>query len=425
MDDRAPRTVPEDYDAYYLRIVQACLKYACPTAAALHLAFFGWDLLFVRSVHDAAKTLFLRLVATAWLLALWLLAPRIRSVRVLMFAISATYVFVLFVTIAVLTVIPDGLNFGVAGLLLCTMFACGMFCLRPLPAAICGLIGLGALIGVCFWARLSYSEIASNSIFFASGTIVSWGFLILLDRELRHRHALERALEKEKEQSELLLHEILPRYVIQRIREGAASIAESVSEVNIIFIDIVGFTTMSKRLAPIHLVEILGQMFRSFDDRCEQHGVTKIKTIGDAYMAATGASQPTSDTGVAAVEFCVDAIHSVAQIARRTGVPLQIRVGIATGAAISGVLSLKRPAYDLWGDTVNLAARMESSGEPGKIHIAETTYWRVKDRFECEPRGVVEVKGFGPIQTYMISAASEVFEHDRAATSQGVSGSAG
>jgi len=98
---------------------------------------------------------------------------------------------------------------------------------------------------------------------------------------------------------------------------------------------------------------------------------------------------------------------------------MQIRAGIATGAAISGVLSLKRPAYDLWGETVNLAARMESSGEPGKIHIAETTYWRVKGHFECEPRGVLEVRGFGPIQTHMISAASQIPVEEKVARSRG------
>ncbi len=422
IEDRALSTVPESYDVYYLRIVQSYLKYACPTAAAILLSFLGWDFLFLHSAHDLFVALLLRSTGAVPLFVLWRLAPRIRSLRVLMLGISIAYVVGLLVIIAILTIVPGGLTFGIPGLLMVTMFACGMFCLRLLPAAICGLIGLGALIAACFRVGLNYAEIASNSIFFASGVIIGGAFLVVLDRELRHRHALERALESEKEQSELLLNEILPRYVIQRIREGAGSIAESVSEVNIIFIDIVGFTTMSKRLAPIHLVEILGEIFRSFDDKCEQYGVTKIKTIGDAYMAATGTPQPTTQSGVAAVEFCVEAINSVQRIARRTGVPIQIRVGIATGAAISGVLSLKRPAYDLWGETVNLAARMESSGEPGRIHIAETTYWRVKDRFECEPRGVVEVRGFGPIQTYMISAAAQILEDDKAAVSRGVAG---
>lgn len=256
------------------------------------------------------------------------------------------------------------------------------------------------------YGGLSVNEISSAVIFFGSGIGTSGAFMILLDRQLRQRHAMERALSAEKEQSEILLKEILPRYVIQRIREGAENIAESMSEVNVIFIDMVGFTAMSHRLAPQHLVEVLGEVFRSFDTLSEQHSVTKIKTIGDAYMAATGAPEPSKLSAVNAVEFCFAAIRSVEEIAARTGIPLQVRVGVATGAAISGVLSLKRPAYDLWGETVNLAARMESTSAPGRVHIAETTYWRVKDKYACEPCGLIDVKGVGSIQTYFIQSKS-------------------
>jgi class 3 adenylate cyclase len=119
-------------------------------------------------------------------------------------------------------------------------------------------------------------------------------------------------------------------------------------------------------------------------------------------MAATGAPEPSHLSAINAAEFCLAAIRSVEEIAARTGIPIQVRVGLATGAAISGVLSLKRPAYDLWGETVNLAARMESTSQPGRVHIAETTYWRVKDKYTCEQCGLIDVKGVGNIQTYFI-----------------------
>jgi class 3 adenylate cyclase len=231
-------------------------------------------------------------------------------------------------------------------------------------------------------------------------------FLSLLDRDFRQKHALELSVEKEKRQSEALLKEILPRYVIQRIKDGADTIADSISEVNVIFIDIVGFTTLSKRLAPKHLVEVLADVFRMLDNNCEKYGVIKIKTIGDGYMAATGTPEPAQHSAIAAVEFCFEAIRSVETISLRVGIPIHVRVGIATGAVISGVLSLNRPAYDLWGETVNLAARMEASGEPGAIHIAETTYWRIRGKFKCAPSGLIEVKGIGPIQTYFIRSQS-------------------
>jgi len=399
--------IPNDYDEYYLRIVKSCLKYACPISAALFMGYFLWDCLFTPSAETAFTIFILRLAFAITVLTFWILAPRIKSLRVIMGSVSVIYVFCMLDLIAILSLIPRGLIVGVPGLLLIIMLAGGMFCLRPLPATVCGMIGLGRLMLASYAAGLTYQEITSGAMFFASAMVVSGGFLVLLDRELRQKHAIEKSLEREKEQSETLLKEILPRYVIQRIREGADVIAESVSEVNVIFIDIVGFTEMSRKLAPRHLVEVLGEVFRHFDDKCEKYGVTKIKTIGDAYMAATGAPEPSSLSSTAAVDFCLEAICSVDTVASRTGIPISVRVGIATGAVISGVLGLKRPAYDLWGETVNLASRMERSSEPGRVQIAETTYWRVKDKFVCEPRGLVDVKGVGTIQTYFIQAGLE------------------
>lgn len=231
-------------------------------------------------------------------------------------------------------------------------------------------------------------------------SVITNGFAV---RSLRREFDLRNQLAAEKDQSESLLKEILPRYVIQRIREGADTIAESLSEVNVIFIDIVGFTSLSRRLAPKHLIEVLSTLFQSFDGNCERFGVTKIKTIGDAYMAVTGAPEPATLSAVAAIDYCFEAINAVDAVAAATGIPIQIRAGVATGAVISGVLSLKRPAYDLWGETVNLASRMEHSSEAGRVHISESTYWRVKDNFACEPRESIELKGMGRVSTYYVN----------------------
>ena len=416
MDEEKTHPVPKDYEKYYLQFVKISMRRGLPVAAAVYLLFFGWDCLFVRSVQDGAKTLLLRLAFAALVLVFWRLVPGFESLRSVQIALSAIHVSAILTLIAILTIIPAGLTLGVPGLLLVNLFASGLG-LRPVPAVIGGAICTIALVAVFLVSGVSSRDTASQAIFFVSSIIGISLALALLDIDFKKKHRLELALETQKEQSEALLKEILPRYVIQRIRDGADAIAESVAEVNIIFIDIVGFSAMSRRLAPQHLVEILGDVFRSLDERCEQYGVTKIKTIGDAYMAATGAPEPASLSAIAAVEFGLDAIQAVEGVAQRTGIPIQIRVGIATGAVISGVLSLKRPAYDLWGETVNLAARMENSGETNRIQIAETTYWRVKDRFHCEPRGLVDVKGFGAIQTYLISpnAVSQIGEASQAA----------
>jgi adenylate cyclase len=288
--------------------------------------------------------------------------------------------------------------------------------LRSFALAVAGSIGLIADIYACVSARLTPVETAINASHFGTGIFVSCIFLILLEKELRERHSLERSLEAEKSQSETLLQEIevekeqsetllkaiLPQYVIKRIREGSEYVADAVFEADVIFIDIVGFSAMSTRLGPKHLIEILGMIFKSFDENCERHGVIKIKTIGDSYMAATNLPDPSEGSGVRAVDFCHDALLSVHNIARKMEMPIDVRIGVATGAVVAGVLSLKRPAYDLWGETVNLASRMESTGEPGRIQIAEKTYWRIKNRFECEARGVVDVKGVGAVKTYFI-----------------------
>jgi adenylate cyclase len=416
MDEEKTHPVPKDYEQYYLQFVKVSMRRGLPVCAVVMVLFFGWDCLFVRSVPDGAKTLALRLAYAAVVLLIWRAAPYFRSLRSIQIALIAFHVGAMFTLIAILTIVPGGLTLGVPGLLLINLFA-SLNGMRAVPVLVGGAICTIALVTVFLASGISSRDTASQAIFFVSSIIGISLALALLDIDFKKKHRLELDLEKQKEQSEALLKEILPRYVIQRIRDGADAIAESVAEVNIIFLDIVGFSAMSRRLAPQHLVEILGDVFRSLDERCEQFGVTKIKTIGDAYMAATGAPEPASLSAVAAVEFGLEAISAVEKVAQRTGIPIQIRVGIATGAVISGVLSLKRPAYDLWGETVNLAARMENSGETNRIQIAETTYWRVKDRFHCEPRGLVDVKGFGAIQTYLISpnAVSQIGKASQAA----------
>jgi class 3 adenylate cyclase len=399
--------VPESYDEYYAAATRVAIRYLAPISAALFILFFGWDLLLIHSATQGQLTLAVRVFAAACWITVWFVAPKVRSLRVLELMVAAMYLISFLDVTALLVIVPRGLTVGVAGLMLVIMVAGSMFCQRTIVVGITGLLCIISLAATYSLSGATLQETAIALIFVASGCVASLVFAFAVHRELRQKHTLELSLSREKQQTDTLLKEILPRYVIQRIRDGADSIAESIAEVNIIFIDMVGFTAMARRLAPTHLIEVLGGIFRSLDELCEQHGVTKIKTIGDAYMAATGAPEPSSLSAQSAVEFCLSAIESVRQTALRTGIPLQIRTGIATGAAISGVLSLKRPAYDLWGETVNLASRMENTAEPGSVQIAETTYWRVKDRFMCVPRGLVDVKGFGQVQTYVIAGRSQ------------------
>ena len=397
---------PVNYDDYNLRVVRNRLKYVCPIGAALYLLFFGWDILYIQSFALGAKVLAMRAAFTIAMLVFWRYLPRLQSLPTILRVVTALYVFALLDLIAILRLIPGGLLAGIPGFLLVIMCGSGMFSMDAVPALLAGSIGVAVYLGESFFSGVTYRDMAAEALFLTGGLLIGTVFLILLDRELRAKHSVEVSLEEEKEESEALLKEILPRYVIQRIRDGEEIIAEAVSEVNVIFIDMVGFTALSRRLAPGHLVEILGNIFKAFDEKCDEYGVTKIKTIGDAYMALTGVTEPSALSAVSAIEFCFEAIRSVEAVAAATGVPVSVRAGVATGAVISGVLSLKRPAYDLWGETVNLAARMESTGQPGRIHLSETTYWRIKDHFECDRCGLIDVKGIGPIQTFFVKAGA-------------------
>ena len=412
--DKRTGPVPENYDEYYLQIVKASLRYACPIAAVAYIGYFPLDLTWGSSVL-AMKTLALRATLSVVLLIFWGLAPRLRSVRAAMLSTACVYLFGLLDTLWLISLLSStdpqsstqSIILGQPTLLLLTIVACGMFLIRPVPLAIAGLVGLGVDIWTCMVGGLPPKVTIINGLQFGTGVILSCIFMVLLEKELRRRHFLERSLATEKEQSDLLLHDILPEYVIERIQKGVKSIADAVPEVDIIFIDIVGSSAMATYLGPTHLIEILGRTFRSFDENCERHGVTKIKTIGDSYMAATNLPEASEFSAIRAIEFCQEALGSVKDIAKKTGIPIDVRIGVATGSVIAGVLSLKRPAYDLWGETVNLASRMESTGEPGQIQIAEKTYWRVKDRFGCEPRSV-DVDGLGRLKTYFISQGQTV-----------------
>jgi class 3 adenylate cyclase len=405
--DKRTGSVPEEYDEYYLQIVKASLRYACPIGALVYIAFFPLDLIVTGSSSIAIKTLALRSSVSLVALALWRFAPLISSVRLLMFCTATLYLFAMLIMVELMYLMPLSLTLGQPSLLILTMCACGMFFLRPMPLAIVGSLGLIANIYACLSAGLSPQITAINAIQFGTGILISCVFMVLLEKELRKKHSLERSLQAGKEQSDVLLHDILPAYVIERIEEGAEYIADAVPEVDIIFIDIVGSSAMATYLGPTHLIEILGKSFRSFDENCERHGVTKIKTIGDSYMAATNLPEASEFSAIRAIEFCQEALVFMKDIAKATGIPIDVRIGVATGSVIAGLLSLKRPAYDLWGETVNLASRMESTGEPGRIQIAEKTYWRIKDRFGCEARSV-DVEGLGRIKTYFITQVQAV-----------------
>jgi class 3 adenylate cyclase len=211
-----------------------------------------------------------------------------------------------------------------------------------------------------------------------------------------------REVEQANRENERLLLNILPVSIARRLKQGEVVIADRFEEMTVLFADCVGFTRMSSQLSPAEVVEMLNAMFSIFDGLADRYGLEKIKTIGDAYMVVGGLTPGASDHAADMADMALEMIAGVAPLREETGRDLEIRVGMHTGPGVAGVIGLKKFIYDVWGDTVNMASRMESLGLPGRIQVSEATYDRLKDSFIFEPRAIMEVKGKGQLATYFL-----------------------
>ena len=226
------------------------------------------------------------------------------------------------------------------------------------------------------------------------GKTINW-MLSALESSLKE-------LKAEREKAEQLLLNILPQPIANRLKKEERTIADSFNEATVLFADIVGFTNLSAHTPPVELVNLLNQIFSAFDRLAEQHGLEKIKTIGDAYMVVGGIPTPGSDRAQAVAEMAIDMLKEIQQFNALNHAEFNMRIGINTGPVVAGVIGLKKFIYDLWGDTVNIASRMESQGIPGCIQVTDATYERLKDKYEFEQRGVIQVKGKGEMMTYLL-----------------------
>jgi guanylate cyclase len=216
------------------------------------------------------------------------------------------------------------------------------------------------------------------------------------------RNAALTALRSEQAKSEALLLNILPRPIADRLKAAAQPIADQFAGASIVFADVVDFTPLAQRLSPARLVGLLDRLFSRFDVLVERHGLEKIKTIGDCYMAAAGVPTPQPDHARRAALLALE-MRDVLASSVVAGEPrLELRIGINSGPVVAGVIGTKRFLYDLWGDAVNIASRMESHGTPGEIQITRATYELLKDEFVCRRRGTILVKGTGEMETWYL-----------------------
>ena len=230
------------------------------------------------------------------------------------------------------------------------------------------------------------------------GTIM---FILLAVFAKQRREALA-ALRQEQEKAEDLLLNILPRSIADQLKAETQPIADHFGSASILFADVADFTPWSERLPPAEVVGYLDHLFSHFDELAEQYGVEKIKTIGDCYMVAAGVPTPRSDHARALALMALDMVEAMREHEVFGHLGLELRAGINSGPVVAGVIGKKRFLYDLWGDAVNTASRMESHGTPGRIQITRATYDLLADEFECEPRGTIDVKGKGEIEAWYL-----------------------
>jgi class 3 adenylate cyclase/CheY-like chemotaxis protein len=232
-----------------------------------------------------------------------------------------------------------------------------------------------------------------------------------IERERSELAIANKRLDAEQQKTETLMRNILPVSIAERLKAGETKIAERLENVTVLFSDIVGFTKLSSRLSAEEVVTVLDEVFTLFDGIAERHHLEKIKTIGDAYMLVAGVPDAYPDHCATIVRAALEMQERLKvlpellpEIVQRLGTTIQVRIGIHTGAVVAGVIGQKKFAYDLWGDTVNIASRMESHGEAGKVHVSEDVFALLKDTFAFEERGEIEIKGKGVMRTWFLAA---------------------
>lgn len=393
-----------------LESLRRFLRFSVALASAAFLAYGIHDALLVPAIHQRAWAVRFGVFGPASVLALWLLSSRyaLRFAEIAMLAYGLTANFV---------VLYIGAIAGESGYFLYTSYAIAFVTLGPFVArlgvatqlaytvlTVALYLALGAAIAhhpLAITLSISTTLLSLGSI----GALIAYRLEHQARQSFLQRRLIDEQVEElavEKARAEELLLNVLPASIAERLKRGQRPIADGFPRVSVLFADIVGFTKMSERVTPEELVERLNRMFSSFDDLADKLKLEKIKTIGDAYMVAGGLHSHEYDHAQMIAEMALGMQRRASDFSSEFGEALSIRVGIHTGPVVAGVIGKRKFIYDVWGDTVNTASRMESHGEPGMIHVTEDTARLLKDSYELEPRGEIVVKGKGPMRTWFL-----------------------
>lgn len=301
----------------------------------------------------------------------------------------------------ILTLPPE---FGYVGVILITAFTYTLLRLRFLLVVLITAIGIAAYLPYAFTARY----IVDVTRVLAALYLVSFGALgalaaYRLERFSREVFLRERQIDRERQRSDRLLLNILPQAIVDQLKDSSGGrIAQAFDEVSVILADAVGSTEQGSRSSPEAFAGALDELFRRFDQIADRLGLEKIKTIGDAYLAVAGAPVPMAEHAAAVVASALDMLATSTEVRWPSGDPIVLRIGVATGPAVAGVIGDRKFAYDLWGDTVNLASRLEEFAEPGRVLVSAPTASQLADRYEFGPTQTVDLKGKGPTPVHVL-----------------------
>jgi class 3 adenylate cyclase len=297
-------------------------------------------------------------------------------------------------------------EYGYVGVILITAFTYALLRLRFVLVVIITLVGIAAYMPYAVSAVHIFGiTTVLAGLFLVSFGVVGCVAAYRMERSQRLLFLREQQLQVESDRSERLLLNILPRVIVDRlkVRSDGRRLADALEEVTVVFADAVDSTKEAVKATPEQFADVLDELFSSFDRLADEHGLEKIKTIGDAYMAVAGAPVPLADNAGAGANMALEMLEAAHQIHWPSGNPVELRIGIATGPAVAGVIGQRKFAYDLWGDTVNLASRLQESAEQGQILLSWATAERLESRYELAMGDVVEIKGRGttPVRTLL------------------------
>jgi guanylate cyclase len=349
---------------------------------------------------------------TGWLAAFYAV---ISIASIVVFALNRNFRMLLFIQLAAITLMPTVSMAPIGGFL--PSGGVGIWgILGPLGALVFNgtrsgirwFVGfvvaflVSGLLGIVLDPPKVLPEWFSSLMLALNVTVGGTMVFTLLALFAKQREDALHALESEHERAESLLLNILPGSIAERLKSNPKTIADQYTEASVLFADVVDFTPRSRDLPAAEVVGLLDRLFTHFDALAERYHLEKIKTIGDAYMVASGVPMPRPDHAQALANLALDMVDSLRPTGECGDLGLELRVGINSGPVVAGVIGRKKFLYDLWGDAVNTASRMESQGTPGRIQITDATYELLRDEFECERRGTLEVKGRGRMETWYL-----------------------